>query len=147
MAKVKELSSPYSSGGGGHHFEALVQASFVTLMLTGGYPPGPFRRTIAQIEFQNKNRDFDMDDFLVTYKNTDEAESPKLICEVKTSIQFNKSCAPFGDVMNASWSDFNKPLFAKDKDAFALITGPLSADDQKSMQFLLYESRHTKKCW
>ena len=105
-------------------------------MLTGGYPPGPFRRTIAQIEFQNKIRDFDMDDFLVTYENTDGAESPKLICEVKTFIRFNKSYGPFGDVMKAAWSDFNKSVFAKGKDAFALITGPPQC--QRSKKYAIF---------
>lgn len=33
----KQLSNPFSTGGGGGHFEAHVQASFVLLMLTGGY--------------------------------------------------------------------------------------------------------------
>jgi hypothetical protein len=35
----KQLSNPFSTGGGGEHFEAHIQASFVVLMLTGGYAP------------------------------------------------------------------------------------------------------------
>jgi len=31
----KKLSNPFSTGNGGGHFEAHVQASFVALMLTG----------------------------------------------------------------------------------------------------------------
>ena len=39
MSKSKKLSNPFSTGGGGVHFEAHVQASFVALMLTGGHAP------------------------------------------------------------------------------------------------------------
>ncbi len=39
MAKTKNPSNPFSTGGGGVHFEAHVQASFVALMLTGVYAP------------------------------------------------------------------------------------------------------------
>lgn len=40
--KGKQLSNPFSTGGGGLHFEAHVQASFVVLMLTGGFAPFAF---------------------------------------------------------------------------------------------------------
>ena len=134
MATGKKLSNPYSTGEGGAHFEALVQASFVTLMLTGGYAPGPFRRPIAQIEFQNKIRGFDTDDFTVTFEKTGKTESPKLLCQVKSSIAVTEGDASFGEIMQAAWSDFNKPVFVKNKDAIALITGPLSAVDQKKYE-------------
>jgi hypothetical protein len=35
----KKLSNPFSTGSGGAHFEANIQATFVTLMLSGGYAP------------------------------------------------------------------------------------------------------------
>jgi len=37
MVKKENLSNPFSKGGGGVHFEAHIEASFVSLMLTGGY--------------------------------------------------------------------------------------------------------------
>ena len=37
--KAKKLSSAFSTGGGGARFEANIQATFVTLMLSGGYAP------------------------------------------------------------------------------------------------------------
>lgn len=38
-SKRKQLSNAFSTGGGGPHFESHVQASYVTLMLTGGFAP------------------------------------------------------------------------------------------------------------
>jgi hypothetical protein len=35
----KQLSNSFSTGGGGSHFEAHIQSSFIALMLTGGYAP------------------------------------------------------------------------------------------------------------
>jgi hypothetical protein len=34
-----KISNPFSTGSGGAHFEAHVQASFVILMLAGGFAP------------------------------------------------------------------------------------------------------------
>lgn len=39
MKEDNQLSNPFSTGGGGGHFEAHVQASFVALMLTRRVAP------------------------------------------------------------------------------------------------------------
>ncbi|EJL6401067.1 hypothetical protein ATY35_19090 [Vibrio cidicii] len=54
MAKKKKLSNPFSTGGGGVYFEAHVQASFVTIMLTGGHAPCLPCWPIAEIKLQGK---------------------------------------------------------------------------------------------
>lgn len=43
---LKELSNPFSSGGGGVIFETHVQAAFAVLMLAGGYAPCLLGRSI-----------------------------------------------------------------------------------------------------
>ena len=141
MSKVKELNSPGATGGKGPHFEALVQASFVTLMLTGGYAPGLPRWPIVKIALQNKIRGFDTDDLMVICENTNKTERRKLLCEVKSSIEVTEGSDELGKVMGAAWNDFNKPDFVKNKDAIALITGPLSAVDQKVVAWLLNQAR------
>jgi len=52
--KIKQLSNPYSTGGGGGHFEAQVQASFVALMLTRGSAPGLDAGPIVKIKLQGR---------------------------------------------------------------------------------------------
>jgi hypothetical protein len=145
MAKKKKISNPFSTGGGGVHFEAHVQASFVALMLTGGHAPCLPCWPIAEIKLQGKIDGFDTDDLVVFVENVNSKERRKLLGQVKRSIDITHRSALFGEVMQAAWNDFNNPtVFTRDKDAIALITGPLSATDAHNVQWLLNQARHTK---
>ncbi len=144
MAEEKKLSNPFSTGGGGAHFEAHVQASFVILMLTGGYAPCLPCWPIAEIKLQGKIDGFDTDDIIVVVENPENKERRKLLGQIKHSIAFTKSNALLREVIQAAWNDFNNPkVFTKEKDAIALITGPLSAIDGHTIQWLLNQARHT----
>ncbi len=130
MAKKKKLSNPFSTGGGGVHFEAHVQASFVALMLTGGHAPCLPCWPIAEIKLQGKIDGFDTDDLVVVVENVNSKERWKLLGQVKHSISITQGSALFGEVMQAAWNDFNNTnVFTKDKDVIALITGPLTQGD------------------
>jgi hypothetical protein len=145
MAKKKNLSNPFSTGGGGAHFEAHVQASFVALMLTGGYAPCLPCWPIGEIKLQGKIDGFDTDDLIVFVENAGSKERRKLLGQVKHSISITQGSALFGEVMQSAWNDFNNPrVFAQGKDIIALITGPLSATDEHNVQWLLSQARHTK---
>ena len=66
MSKLdKQLSNPFSTGGGGPHFEAHIQAMFVTLMLTGGFAPCLPTWPIKKIKLQRKIDGYDTDDLVV----------------------------------------------------------------------------------
>lgn len=141
----KQLSNPFSTGGGGPHFEAHVQASFVALMLTGGYAPCLPCWPITEIKLQGKIDGFDTDDLIVFVEKSDTKERQKLLGQVKHSIRITQGDSVFSEVIQAAWNDFNHPrLFTKGKDIIALITGPLSATDFHNVQWLLSQARHTK---
>lgn len=146
MAKKKNLSNPFSTGGGGAHFEAHVQASFVVLMLTGGYAPCLPCWPIAEIKLQGKIDGYDTDDLIVTVKNDNNKEDQrKLLGQIKHSIAITQKSSLFGEVIQAAWNDFNNSeIFTQGKDIIALITGPLSATDEHNVQWLLNQARHTK---
>ena len=145
MGEIKALSNPFSTGGGGGHFEAHVQASFVALMLTGGYAPCLPCWPIVEIKLQGKIDGFDTDDLVVVVENVNSKERRKLLGQIKYSISITKGSTLFGEVMQAAWSDFNNSeIFTKNKDIIALITGPLSATDAHNVQWLLNQARHTK---
>nr|VFJ92568.1 MAG: hypothetical protein BECKH772A_GA0070896_100458 [Candidatus Kentron sp. H]VFJ93472.1 MAG: hypothetical protein BECKH772B_GA0070898_100459 [Candidatus Kentron sp. H]VFK00253.1 MAG: hypothetical protein BECKH772C_GA0070978_100429 [Candidatus Kentron sp. H] len=137
MAKKKNLSNPFSTGGGGAHFEAHVQASFVALMLTGGHAPCLPCWPIAEIKLQGKIDGFDTDDLIVFVENPSNKERRKLLGQVKHSIAITQGSALFGEVMRAAWNDFNNPrVFTKGKDVIALMTGPLSTRDAETAWLL-----------
>lgn len=142
---MSKLSNPFSTGGGGGHFEAQVQASFVALMLTGGYAPSLPCWPIIEIKLQGKIDEYDTDDLIVYVQSADSKERRKLIGQVKHAISITKRDAVFGDVIQSAWNDFNNPaIFSKNKDIIALITGPLNGTDAKNVPWILRQARHTK---
>lgn len=145
MAKKKNLSNPFSTGGGGPHFEAHVQASFVALMLTGGHAPCLPCWPIKEIKLQGKIDGYDTDDLIVFVENPDNMERRRLLGNIKSSIAITQESSRFSAVIQAAWNDFNNPeVFTKGKDVIALITGPISATDAHNVQWLLNQARHTK---
>ena len=140
----KQLSNPFSTGGGGAHFEACVQAMFVTLMLTGGYLPGLPNCPIKSIKLQGRIDGFEIDDVIVHVEDTTKKVNRKLAAQIKHTVAVTKGDQVFGEVIQAAWNDFNNAnLFDKWKDTIALITGPLSATDTNDVAWLLDQARHT----
>jgi hypothetical protein len=141
----KQLSNSFSTGSGGGHFEAHVQASFVALMLTGGYAPCLPCWRITEIKLQGKIDGYNTDDLIVFVDKTDSKERRRLLGQVKHSIHITQNDRVFSEVIQAVWNDFNNSrVFTKGKDIIALITGPLSATDFHNVQWLLSQARHTK---
>jgi hypothetical protein len=145
MAKHnKQLSNPFSTGGGGNNFETHVQASFVTLMLCGGFvpclPPWP----IKKIKLQGRYTGYETDDLIVFVENEATKEERKLLCQIKRSISITKAKTNkvFGEVIQAGWKDFNNAnVFTRGTDLIALITGPLSATDINDVRTILEWAR------
>jgi hypothetical protein len=126
----KELSNPFSTGGGGAHFENQVQTLYVVLMLTGGFVPGLPALPITRIKLQGKYAGFNTDDFIVFIADHAGERSAKLLAQIKHSVSITEKDDTFGEVMVAAWLDFQTPtLFHPETDILALITGPLSATD------------------
>jgi hypothetical protein len=143
MSKLnKQLSNPFSSGGGGFNFETRVQASFVTLMLSGGFAPCLPPWQIKKIKLQGKYLGYDTDDAIIYVESPDKKQERKLLCQIKHSINITKTNKIFGEVINSAWNDSQKDnLFEKGKDLIALITGPLSYTDINDTRTILEWAR------
>lgn len=141
----KQLSSPFSTGSGGAHFEAHVQASFVALMLTGGFSPALPCWPIVEVKLQGKVDGYDTDDLIVFVKNHETNDKCKLLGQVKHAISFTKSNSILTEVMQAAWNDYNNTsVFTKNRDQIALITGPLKETDFLNVSWILDQAKHTK---
>jgi hypothetical protein len=125
---VKNLSNPFSTGGGGGNFETRVQASFAVLMLAGGFSPclRPWR--IAAINLQGKHRGIETDDIVVEVQEDGTSRSGKLLAQVKHDISFTERDKVLAEVLKAALTDF-RASFDPALDAIALVTGPLSGAD------------------
>ena len=143
-ADGKQLSNPFSSGGGGSRFEANIQATYVTLMLSGGYAPCLPTWPIVEIKLQGADAGYGTDDLIVFVKNPVNNERRRLLGQVKSSIRITAKSELFGEVIKAAWKDFNNAdLFTRGKDVIALITGPINTTDTDGVNGLLERARHT----
>ena len=144
-SQSKKLSNAFSTGGGGGHFEAHIQSSFIALMLTGGYAPCLPSWPIKEVKLQGKIDGYETDDLIVFVENSQTGEIQKLLGQVKHSISVTKGSTVFGEVIHAAWCDFNNlSIFNQGQDVLALITGPISSIDQQNVQWLLHHAKHTK---
>jgi len=138
----KEISNPFSTGGGGFHFESHVQASFVILMLAGGFVPCLPALPIKKIKLQRRVDGYNTDDLIVFMEKLDGSQRQKLLGQIKHSVNFTANDTTFKDVIRAAWRDYlNNELFIKRQDAIAVITGPLSASDIDGARSILEWAR------
>ena len=134
---AKRLSNPFSTGGGGSQFEAQVQASFVALMLTGGFAPCMPNLPINKIKLQGKFDGYDTDDLIIFTQSPNNTKR-KILGQIKHTINVTEKDKIFEEVIQAAWNDFNnQSLFSKGTDVIALITGPLNASDISDTQTIL----------
>ncbi|EIO3982213.1 hypothetical protein [Vibrio vulnificus] len=141
----KQLSNPFSTGSGGPRFEANIQATFVTLMLSGGYAPCLPAWPIVEIKLQGAVSGYGTDDLIVFVENPANNERRRLLGQVKNSIAITAKSPLFAEVVQAAWNDFNNTdVFTKGKDIIALITGPINATDTDGVNGLLEQARHTR---
>lgn len=142
---AKHLSNPFSTGSGGARFEANIQATFVTLMLSGGYAPCLPSWPIVEIKLQGSVAGYGTDDLIVFVENPVNNDRRRLLGQVKNSIKITPNSKLFTEVIQAAWNDFNNPtVFTKGKDVIALITGPINATDTDGVNGLLEQARHTR---
>jgi hypothetical protein len=141
----KQLSNPFSTGGGGGHFEAHVQAPFIVLMLAGGFAPCLPCWPIRKIKLQGKFAGYDTDDLIVFVESPDGSQKRKMLAQIKHSISITKNNKVFGEVIQAAWNDFNNTtIFSRDSDVITLITGPLSARDVNDVRTIIEWARHSE---
>lgn len=141
---VKGQSNPFSTGDGGPTFESRVQAAFTVLMLTGRFAPCLAAWPITKLKLQGRYAGFNTDDFILFTEHPDTDEEAKLLAQIKHDISITEGNETFAEVIQAAWADFNDPSFSVDTDAFALITGPLSATDTKDVRPLLEWARYSE---
>lgn len=141
---IKQLSNPYSTGGGGVLFENHVQSAFVVIMLSKGIVPCMPRKQISKIQLQCRYDGFNTDDLVAFTTDTSTQNEHKLLAQIKHNISITKSDPIFQEVITAAWSDYNNPsVFNRNKDIIMLITGPISKKDNNDSRTILEWARHS----
>ena len=145
VSEETHLSNPFSTGGGGPHFEAHIQAMFVALMLADGCAPCMPSWPIKEIKLQNKIDGYDTDDVMVVVEDSFLGRSARLFAQIRHTVRITKTDRRFGNMLRQAWSDFSdEAKFDRASDTIVLITGPLSATDTNDVPWLLGQARHTR---
>lgn len=142
-ALAKELSNPFSTGGGGVFFECTVQSGYVVKLITGGFAPCLKRRwPIVELKLQGKHAGYQTDDFIAFAEEKPNGRRARLLAQIKHTVTVSAHDPVFNAVIAAAWADFKNPnAFDPEFDAIALITGPLSAADIQNVRSLLHSAR------
>jgi hypothetical protein len=141
-ATIKNLGSPFSTGGGGPNFETRVQTFFTVLMMTDGVAPCLRPWSIKKIKLQAKRIGYNTDDLVVFTEAPQGGFVAKLLAQVKHGIAITNTNPKFQEIIDAAWADYNnEKLFRHDSDAIALITDPLNSTDAE-VKTLLEWARH-----
>ena len=146
MADERQLSSPFSTGGGGHNFEIHIQAAYAVLMLSGGFAPAlPMKWPIFKLKLQGKHNDYSTDDLIIFTRDPFSSKEARLLGQVKSSLAVTQNDPDFEDVINRMWHDFNNAsVFTAGVDVLALFTGPMSKVDTDNARAILEWSRSSE---
>lgn len=129
------------TGGAGTDYEHEIQGLFAVLMVCDGELAAFPNLKISGLEFQTHAKGYCLDDILVSFSE-DGRISNRLLCQAKRTIKLTRSCRDFTDTVQAAWLDFhNKEIVNPASDAFAIVTGPMSAKDNKLLGRLFDQAR------
>lgn len=135
-SKPKKVATSESTGGAGEGFENRVNGLFAVLMLCNGELAVLPGLKVSRLEFQTKDRGYELDDTLVILRDS-KGDVSRILAQVKRSVTLSYGNKEFRDTIAGAWVDYNnRALFDKGKDYCLLATGPLSGKDTNAMGWL-----------
>lgn len=122
MSASSSIASVISTGAGGTVFEHHVGASFLSLLLTGGFLPVFPHAVPTKVHFQAKRLGWNTDDLVVEGAESS-GQNRHLAAQVKRTFSVSASDSDCRKTLLAAWNDFNNSaLFNSSCDALLLIT-------------------------
>ena len=138
----KKVAPSESTGGAGEGFENRVNGLFAVLMLCNGELAVLPNLKVSRLEFQTKDRGYELDDTLIVLKDS-KGDEAKVLAQIKRSLTLTSSNKEFRETITGAWIDYNnRNLFNKDKDYCLLATGPLSWKDTNAIGWLCNRARY-----
>jgi hypothetical protein len=99
------MASPYSTGGGGTHFEARVVAYYLAAILGESPARGVPGQYAVQALTQRAAFDDPLDDIIVTGL-LDNGQRGKLRLQIKSDLSFTPSDADWVAVLHQAWDTY-----------------------------------------
>lgn len=121
MTESIPIASVISTGGGGGVFEQHVGASFLGLLLVGGFLPVFPQAVPAKLHFQAKRLGWNVDDLVIDGVDP-LGQIHHLAAQIKRTFAVSESDDDCRATFLAAWRDFhNSTLFDRSRDALLLI--------------------------
>jgi hypothetical protein len=140
-ASAKQLTSPFSTGGGGDDFQFQVGAYYLAGLLLRHVPRGLDAGTLAEVRFQRLYEGVPLDD-LVCAANT-AIGSSQLVLQIKKDLTFGDKDETFSEVMAACWQTYISPRFDRGKDRFGIVLGVYQTKVDRHFQTVLTWARNS----
>lgn len=120
-AQPTQVSSPYSTGGGGTSFEHHVAATFLSVLLIRGIPPIIHDCILHEVDFQTERMGWQTDDMLLQGRR-DDGFARRVAIQAKRSFTLSVSNNECQKAITDFWRDFNNTrLFDRTRDCLALV--------------------------
>ncbi len=138
---LKQLASPFSTGGGGDDFQFQVGAYYLAGLLTQHVPRGLDAGTLAEVRFQRLYEGDPLDDLICL---ADTATGPaKLALQIKNDLTFGEKDELFNEVIAACWRTYSSPRFDRGRDRFGLVLGVYKTKIDEHYQTVLTWARNS----
>lgn len=129
--KIKKLSNPTSTGGGGSSFESRVQASRLLMMCLGAPVPGAAEGRVIELKFQARIHGHHTDD-LVCIIEGDDGKRRRSLLQMKRSLAARVKDKAFSAFIAAAWADYkNSTVFDRGSDSIFIVYDNASAAAMK----------------
>ncbi|TSD87573.1 ATP-binding protein [Mycobacterium sp. KBS0706] len=136
------MTSPYSSGGGGTHFEARVAATYLAAILSEAPARGLPAPLAIEVQTQRAAQDEPLDDIIIVGQLVDGTKT-RLSLQVKSDIRFTTNDAEWIAVVQAAWDTVSKPTFDAAHHRVGVAIANYSAKIDKHLQSVLTWATHS----
>ncbi len=136
------MTSPYSSGGGGTHFEARVVASCLVAVISEGLVRGLLGEYATEVKTQQAAFGDPLDDVIVIGIQAD-GRASKLNLQITNQLSFTENDDKWTDILRKAWDTFSRPDFDSALHRNGVAVGVYNARVDKYYQSILAWATHS----
>ncbi len=136
------MASPYSSGGGGSHFEATVVSYYLAALLCELPARGLLGNVVTSTRTQRGELGAPLDDIVLS-GSTEDGEATVLHLQIKNQIAFTAGDANWINVLQRAWDTFAAGDFDGTRMRFGVGIGRYSARADDHYQSVLSWARYS----
>lgn len=137
----KNISNPFSTGGGGSDFEKQVGAYYLSCLLLKVLPKGFSAGNVKEVCFQQQYQGDFLDDIVIVSEI--ETGELKLSLQIKRDLIFGEKDGKFDEVISACWETFSSNDFRLGFHRFGICLGLYSKNIDEYYQTVLSWARNS----